>query len=335
MIRLSWECRVVAARAPITDRFVVLARQWAQSQYELVMLSLELADSSEWLVAGASTPAQHLAAIADVEACTAREWLRVGRRVRELPVIGAAFADGSLSYSKVRALIVVATPANEAELATLAREVPASALRKVLAAWMNKTMTPEELDAYHQQRRSVAWRTDPDGMIIFTLRLPPALAAVLISLLTTLVMRTRARPDASGVWPTLAQQHADAFAELLTSGSGEIHTEVIFHVRADGCSADDGTPITEAAIGRLLPDASIRALIHDAAGRPINASGRHRHPSARQKRVVKERDRACVDCGRTTLLQYDHQPPYEQTGHTVVDEIHLRCAPCHHARHRR
>ncbi|MCB0997199.1 MAG: DUF222 domain-containing protein [Acidimicrobiales bacterium] len=259
--------------------------------------------------------------------------MRVGRRVDKLPMISALFADGTLSYSKVRALICVATPTNEAELAELAREVPASALRKVLAAWMNKTMTPEDLDAYHRRRRSVAWRTDPDGMVIFTLRLPPALAAVFISVLTSLVMRTRARPDASAGWPTLAQQHADAFAEMLTSGGGGIQTEVIFHVRADGCSADDGTPVTETAIGRLLTDASIRVLIHDAIGRPINASGRHRHPNARQKRVVKERDRSCVDCGRTTLLQYDHQPPYEQTGHTVVDEIHLRCGPCHHSRH--
>ncbi|MCB0995569.1 MAG: DUF222 domain-containing protein [Acidimicrobiales bacterium] len=320
---------------PITERLAALASQWAQSQYELVMLGVQLAESAEWIVAGSATPAQHLAAIADVEACTAREWLRAGRRVRSLPVIADAFADGTLSYSKVRALICVATPDNEAELAALALDVPASALRAALAAWMNTTMTPADLDAYHHERRSVAWRTDPDGTVIFTLRLPPALAAVLISVLTTLVMRTRARPDASGGWPTLAQQHADAFAEVLTSGSGDIRTEVIFHVRADGCSADDGTPITETAIARLLPDASIRALIHDAEGRPINASGRHRHPSARQKRVVKERDRACVDCGRTTLLQYDHQPPFEQTGHTVVDELDLRCAPCHHERHRR
>ncbi|MCB0997200.1 MAG: hypothetical protein KDB21_19030 [Acidimicrobiales bacterium] len=59
---------------PISDRLVVLARRWAQSQYELVMLAVELADSSEWLVAGSSTPAHYLAALADVEACTAREW---------------------------------------------------------------------------------------------------------------------------------------------------------------------------------------------------------------------------------------------------------------------
>ena len=55
----------------------------------------------------------------------------------------------------------------------------------------------------------------------------------------------------------------------------------------------------------------------------------------RQKRVVKERDRSCVDCGSTDLLQYDHDPDFEVSGHTIVDELTLRCAPCHHRRHRR
>ena len=87
-------------------------------------------------------------------------------------------------------------------------------------------------------------------------------------------------------------------------------------------------------IERIAPDSLIRALIHDARGRPANASHRRRHPTDRQKRIVKERDRVCVDCGATTLLQYDHHPDYAITGHTVVDELVLRCAPCHARRHR-
>jgi hypothetical protein len=78
----------------------------------------------------------------------------------------------------------------------------------------------------------------------------------------------------------------------------------------------------------------VRALIHDAEGRPINASGRHRHPTTRQRRVVHERDRACVDCGSTEFLEYDHDPSYEQSGRTVVDELRSRCWACHRKRHR-
>ena len=50
--------------------------------------------------------------------------------------------------------------------------------------------------------------------------------------------------------------------------------------------------------------------------------------------VVKERDRVCVDCGSNQLLQYDHNPEYETTRRTVVEELELRCAPCHARRHK-
>ena len=55
----------------------------------------------------------------------------------------------------------------------------------------------------------------------------------------------------------------------------------------------------------------------------------------RQQRVVKERYRVCVDCGGTDILQYDHVPDFSVSGHTIVDELELRCAVCHSFRHRR
>ena len=120
---------------------------------------------------------------------------------------------------------------------------------------------------------------------------------------------------------------------VLTGGGSRVVTEVVVHVRGDGCTLDDGTPVAESAVARLLSEAFIRVLIHDAERRPINASGRRRHPTTRQKRVVRQRDGACVDCGSTDLLRYDHDPDYQQTHHTTIDELKLRCAPCHHKRH--
>jgi hypothetical protein len=76
-------------------------------------------------------------------------------------------------------------------------------------------------------------------------------------------------------------------------------------------------------------------MIHDAERRPINASRRHRHPTDRQRRVVKERDRHCIDCGSHALLEYDHVPDFDRSRRTVIHELELRCAPCHHRRHAR
>ena len=121
--------------------------------------------------------------------------------------------------------------------------------------------------------------------------------------------------------------------ELLEGGGAGVQVEVVLHVRGDGATLDDGTPITETAVAQLLPDSFVRALIHDAERTPINASSRQRHPTTRQRRVVKERDQACVDCGSHDVLQYDHVPSYEESRRTIVDELELRCAPCHRFRH--
>lgn len=328
------DTRLAARRTrPVSHTLREVAEAFARSQHDLVHASAALADSGEWALDGSPTAAHWIADVADVEDCTAREWIRIGRRVRGLPLIAEAFAERRISYSKVRTLTRVATPENEAELLQLALDHPAGRLTRALACWLSRNTDPEDLDTMQRRARSATWRTDPDGTVLFTLRLQPVVAAVLVALLTTLVMRRRPQREPDGAWPTLAQQHADAVAELLDEGSGRVSAEVVFHVRGDGCTTDDGTPVAESAIADLVDQATLRAMIHDADARPINASGRHRRPTDRQKRVVKERDQGCVDCGRGDLLEYDHVPTYAETGHTLIDELELRCAPCHRRRH--
>lgn len=307
---------------------------WSSSQRLVIGLAADFADSPEWVATRAVSAAHWIAGVADIEVATAREWIRVGRRLRVLPLIAAMFDADELSYSKVRTLSRLATPANEAQLAAIARDVPAGHLPRAIAAWLHRNSDGEQLARHQHEQRSLTWRNEPDGMVTFTARFVPLDAGVLMSLLTAQVMRQRSMTGTVDQWPSLAQQHADALARVLREGGGGLTTEVVVHVRADGAALDDGSPLPMSVVQRIAPEAFIRALIHDADSRPINASSAQRHPSARQKRVVKERDRVCVDCGATTLLQYDHVPDYELTRHTVVDELQLRCGPCHQRRHR-
>ncbi len=323
---------------PLSAQLLETIDLWSRSQWQIIAAAAEFADSAEWVLAGSPTPAHWLAAVADIETATAREWVRIGRQLRELPTTADAFNSGRISYSKVRALTRIATAHNESELLQIALGTPASHLARALAAWIGQNTDPEDLDAHHQRSRSVKWRTEPDGMVTFTLRLPPLLAGALIAFLTTWVMTNRPKLthshlNASADAPTVAQQHADALEHLLDGGPGQMITEIILHVRGDGVALDDGTPITDSVTERIAPNSFLRAMIHDAQANPTDVSNRRRHPTARQKRLVKERDRACRDCGREDLLEYDHVPAFEQTGHTVTTELELRCAPCHHQRH--
>ena len=340
----------------IGEQIVSVGGRLHQAQYEIVTLAAAMHESDEWLLE-ANTAAHWIADALDTAVSTAREWIRIGRALIDLHQLDEGFRTGRLSYSKVRAVSRVATPANELDLVELAERTPANRLGVELAAYLKSTEPDDVRDARLHEARSLTFRTDADGMVHGTFRLPPLLAAILLAVLDALVLRQSRRApkpvterarnasaDASNVetWPSLAQQRADALVELAraveaagcNAETSPVNAEIVVHVRGDGATLDDGTPLTDAAVERIAPRAFIRALIHNAEGKPVNASGRQRHPTARQRRVVKERDRCCVDCGSSDLLEFDHVPDYAISGRTLVEELVLRCAPCHRRRHR-
>ncbi len=150
-------------------------------------------------------------------------------------------------------------------------------------------------------------------------------------------LKQRWQPDDGGGFcvPSVAQQRADALVLLFLGCGIDLVTEVVIHVRGDGATFDDGTPITDNAVCQRLDQSFIRMMVHDAERRPVNASSRRRHPTTRQKRVVLEaHNHECVDCQGTLFLELDHVPPFRQTRRTITSELVPRCAPCHRARHR-
>ena len=252
----------------------------------------------------------------------------------------AAFEARRSSYSKVRALSRVATPATEVELCGVAERVPAGRFTHALAAWLQRHETPDETDRRHANATGLTRRLEPDGLGVTTLRLPPVVHAALGAAIDAKVHVSqssfRASADVSGEWPSVAQQRAQACMELLLEGGASVATEMVVHVRGDGCTVDDGTPVADHAVARLLPESFVRLLITEADRMPVNASGRHQHPTARQRRVARERHgNRCVDCGSTDQLEDDHVPGYTTTRRTLVDQLEPRCVTCHHRRHRR
>ncbi len=340
-------------------RVIQASARWTTDQRDLVHLLAEFDLSGEWALDGARTAAHWLADVLDLELRTLREWLRIGHALRRLTAIDEAFAAQRISYSKVRAITRVAKQETEHALLKIAEEVPASQLPYAIAAWLGRHETPAETEERHRTSRFFRWWLEPDGMVAGSFRLAPADAAAITAPVDADVARNRliamkdfaptntaeGDEDASAgpflprkvtQWPTLGQQRADALMALVERGGrATITTEVVVHARGDGCTFDDGTPIAGSVVERLASDAFLRALIHDAEGRPINASDRQRHPTKRQKRVVRERDPRCVDCGSIDLLSYDHVPDFAISHQTIVDELEPRCAPCHRARHDR
>lgn len=109
----------------------------------------------------------------------AREQVRVGRRLLELPVVRGAFSVGRLSYSKVRAITRVAHSGNEAALVELALHATAAQVEQACSR-LRRVVDPlaeeaELADAERKERErcSVTWFRDDDGALVGSFRLAP------------------------------------------------------------------------------------------------------------------------------------------------------------------
>src|SRR5215217_1806974 len=88
-----------------------------------------------WHAVGILSCAHWLAWQCGMSPGAAREHVRVARALTGLPLLSAAFAEGRLSYSKVRALTRIAEPDTEASLLELAIEATASQTERLVRSW--------------------------------------------------------------------------------------------------------------------------------------------------------------------------------------------------------
>ena len=110
----------------------------------------------------------------------AREHVRVARALRDLPALHAEFAAGRMSYSKIRELTRIATPATDADLAEMAGPMTAAQTERFARACQQCTRTQEE----DEPASTLRWRQDTDtGWLHLNARLAPADAAVILQAL--------------------------------------------------------------------------------------------------------------------------------------------------------
>jgi hypothetical protein len=124
----------------------------------------------------------------------AREHVRVARALRDLPLIEAAFADGRLTYSKVRAITRVAEPVSQEMLIEFAIESTASQLERVVRQWRRADGEDEAELAY---RRRFSYSYDEAGMLVLRARMTPEEGAPLIAAIESLAERAARRERAA------------------------------------------------------------------------------------------------------------------------------------------
>ena len=177
----------------------------------------------------------------------AREKLRVAAALADLNHIAAAMARGQLSYSKVRALTRVATPATEARLLAVALGATASHVERLVRAWRraDRDAAPDT-ERERLASRALSMQVDEDGMVVLRGRLTPEVGAVLLRAVEAALEQVPAgEAGEAGEAATIAQRRADALGLVAESalaggldpGNSADRYQVTVHVQADALAA--------------------------------------------------------------------------------------------------
>ncbi len=184
--------------AQMGKAITLLSAQMNVANHRLLRMIAEFDLHGGWQADGALRSCAHwLAANCGMAIGQAREKVRVARCLAGLPEVNQAFAEGELSYSKVRAITRVATPENEGFMVGMAEQNSASHLEKLvgkyqpveepgLAGLLSENVlepndkpkvcdaAPEvDEEARREQARELYWFQDEDGMWVIHARLPP------------------------------------------------------------------------------------------------------------------------------------------------------------------
>ena len=119
-----------------------------------------------------------------LELGAAREKVRVARALAGLPQIDAAMGRGELSYSKVRALTRVATPATEPTLLNVALHGTTHHVEQLVRQF-RRVQEVEEVsrEARQHASRKLTFFHDDDGSLVVKLQLPAEAGALLLKAL--------------------------------------------------------------------------------------------------------------------------------------------------------
>jgi hypothetical protein len=317
------------------------------------MLVRDFDDRVAWKKWSFKTCAEWLAWRSEISLSAAREKLRSAHALRMLPAISAAFSEGRLSYSKVRALTRVAHMHDEDLL--LAYALTASVQRVEERCRQIRNVTPES--AHHARRawgsRSLsAWRDEARSMMRFIVEVPTDEGELILRALDCAVaageVTADVDPDAIGEsrGATWRAQQADALVAVAKSyldgrhaserGTTADHYQVVLHADAKSFAGGAGRadlPID--AMKRLLCDCSLVTVVEGSDDKPLDVGRKQRTISTALRRALYARDRGCTfpGCHRTRYVDGHHLKHWIDGGETALENMTVLCTHHHQMLH--
>ncbi|MFN2543378.1 MAG: DUF222 domain-containing protein [Actinomycetota bacterium] len=303
-------------------------------------------DEGSWEAGGASCMTQWLAWRYELVWSTALEWVRVARRLRELPCIANAHEEGHLSWDQLRPLTKFATPATDERLA---REAvgwrPAGLWRE--AARHERLRERDATETHRERYVRFGWNQEKTECYV-----QGRFGAEQGVLLERAVMKRSEQVEVSDdPYDPHGAVYADALVELVTQTRSGRASDPLLVLHADVSSlvgghtgywrpsvaeGGDGVRLCIEAIRRIACDPRTRIewmLERDGLGVGIGFQS-ERIPK-RLERAVRERDGWCCrfpGCRKRRWLK-SHHLKHWPLGPTDLDNLVTLCEAHHRLVH--
>jgi len=333
------------------DNIAVLSAHIQAATCRLLLLIAEMDRREAWADLGFVSCANWLAWRTNEQPGTAREKVRVARKLVECPLVQEAFSQGRLSYSKVRAITRIVTPDNESTLLEWALDGTASQLERIVRTYRRARPAEQELAQRQTEGRYLSYHYDDDNMLVLNGRLPPEVGAMLVK---ALQVASEERCEDSDAEPD--QRLADAMGEVagaaldrgLADRAGKARPknyQVMVHVDQEvlqesdspgRCEVEGGVGISPETARRLCCDNPVLEMPVEKFTGAFPLERSRRRASARLERAVKVRDEGVCQfpgCESRRFLHMHHVKHWALGGPTDLDNLALLCSTHHRAVH--
>ena len=353
----------------MADGITELVAHLDAGTFQLLKLICEFDKNEGWSGPGIQSCAHWLNWKCGMSMGPARERVRVARALPGLPGISAAFREGKVSYSKVRAMTRVATSSNEAALLQVALNGTATHVETQVRLYRKtKRLEALEQENLRHGHRELSWYIDDDGYWVFKGRFTAEQGALLQKALEAagdqlfdeqLYVPEDVASEIADNVPLdqttpepVSQQRADAFARVVEgflagvsndqSGGDRymvnIHTD-IETLKEDGNGAEseleDRCHVPAETSRRMACDCSIVHWHEDKQGEPLNIGRKTRSIPPAIRRALKRRDQGCRFPGCTCERYVDahHIQHWADGGETSMDNLVQLCKIHHRLVH--
>ena len=342
-----------ASPSPITSRsleqleddIISLSQHINAAEYQFLELIREFDIRQGWKSWLLNSSAEWLNFKCGMSLGTAREKVRVAMALFDLPACSAAFAQGSLSYSKARALSRIANRHNEKDLLEFAENATAAQVERQCQQLRNAQRRLSTRDANHAHNgRYLRRQLLDDGTMTISIQLTQEAGELVMKAIDAAVATLSPAKESEEFF----KHQADALVEVArgflaggseASSSSSAHYQVMVHVDEaalreqappNGCS---DLPIE--SVRRLLCDTSMIPVAENNQGIPLSLGRKQRVVSPPMKRALRGRDKCCrfPGCDHHQWLDAHHVKHWIDGGETSMANTLLLCSQHHRLLH--